>query len=77
MVRPLNLRAQSELPCLVIDAFPDDVSLVQDTHFAAPWDSVPIPCDWSLAKYKKRAVCSMVVVGTFVSQVLAAIAEIL
>lgn len=55
VVCPLCLRLWSEPLSVPIDRFLDHSSFIQDTRPVTPWDSVPIPCDWNLAKYLQEA----------------------
>lgn len=54
IVRPLNFRIQSLCASL---QFPlNDAVILKHKEKVAPWDEVPIFCDWSLTKYNKRAI---------------------
>ena len=54
IVRPLNFRIQNVSVSL---QFPlNDVVILRQKDRVAPWDEVPVSCDWSLTKYNKRAI---------------------
>lgn len=67
MVRPLSHGLRSKPLSIPIDRFFDHPSIIQDTHPVAPWDnvSIPIPWDWSLAKYRKHVISSTVLYQEF------------
>lgn len=61
IVCPLGFRVQSICTSLNLAVpFTNGIRLIKYTERIAPWNELPISCDWSLTKYSKKTVAPQV-----------------
>uniref|UniRef100_A0A147BLN2 Putative tick transposon n=1 Tax=Ixodes ricinus TaxID=34613 RepID=A0A147BLN2_IXORI len=63
IVQPLSLRLAEYRTSLQIPL--NGVTLLQPAHRTAPWERLPVACDWSLAKFNKHTVAPAVILQEF------------